>query len=153
LVSWLPMIILLIMPNNIYLSLLLLFRKKLQRLRKGPDSRPPAGRPIGRRRSVQSFRAHGSAPMQRVTCGAGTDLRELILRNAVHVNWPGDVARKLTRHSNKPAQNSALPGVRGNGITSRIFFIPVRYIIMRSNPMPKPACFTPPKRRRSRYHQ
>ena len=50
-------------------------------------------------------------------------------------------------------QNSALPGNRGNGITSRMFSTPVTYCTSRSNPSPKPACGTEPYRRRSRYHQ
>ncbi len=50
-------------------------------------------------------------------------------------------------------QNSAEPVVRGNGSTSRMFAMPVRYITMRSKPRPKPACLLLPKRRRSRYHQ
>ena len=41
-------------------------------------------------------------------------------------------------------QKSALPGVRGNGMTSRMFFKPVRYIIIRSRPRPKPECGTEP---------
>ncbi len=41
-------------------------------------------------------------------------------------------------------QNSALPGVRANGITSRIFGTPVRNINSRSNPRPNPACGTVP---------
>ena len=50
-------------------------------------------------------------------------------------------------------QNSALPGVRGKGITSRILAMPVMNWMTRSNPRPNPACGTVPKRRRSRYHQ
>ena len=34
------------------------------------------------------------------------------------------------------AQNSALPGVRGNGITSRMFAIPLKNRIVRSRPSP-----------------
>jgi len=52
-----------------------------------------------------------------------------------------------------PHQKSALPGVRGNGITSRMFAIPVTNCTTLSRPSPKPACGTVPKRRRSRYHQ
>ena len=51
------------------------------------------------------------------------------------------------------SQNSAEPVVRGNGSTSRMLAMPVRYITSRSKPMPKPACLLPPKRRRSKYHQ
>ena len=50
-------------------------------------------------------------------------------------------------------QNSAFPGVRGNGITSRMFAMPVTNCTIRSRPRPKPECGTVPKRRRSRYHQ
>ena len=41
-------------------------------------------------------------------------------------------------------QNSALPGVRAKGMTSRIFGTPVRNISSRSNPRPNPACGTVP---------
>ena len=41
-------------------------------------------------------------------------------------------------------QNSACRGARGNGITSRMFSIPVAYWIARSKPRPKPACGTVP---------
>ena len=41
-------------------------------------------------------------------------------------------------------QNSALPGVRANGMTSRIFATPVTNMSMRSKPSPKPACGTVP---------
>lgn len=50
-------------------------------------------------------------------------------------------------------QYSAFPTVRGYGITSRIFDTPVRYIMIRSNPSPYPACLVPPKRLRFTYHQ
>src|SRR5436309_724771 len=50
-------------------------------------------------------------------------------------------------------QNSALPGTRGKGITSRMLPIPVTNCTVRSRPRPKPACGTVPNRRRSRYHQ
>ena len=50
-------------------------------------------------------------------------------------------------------QNSALPVVRGKGSTSRMLAMPVRYMIMRSKPMPKPACGVVPYLRSSRYHQ
>src|SRR5207248_1492769 len=43
-----------------------------------------------------------------------------------------------------PAQNSALPGVRANGITSRMFGTPVMNISIRSKPRPKPECGTVP---------
>jgi len=38
----------------------------------------------------------------------------------------------------------ALPGVRANGITSRMFEMPVMNISMRSKPRPKPECGTVP---------
>ena len=46
--------------------------------------------------------------------------------------------------------NSQLFTVLGNGITSRIFPIPVKYIIILSNPNPKPACLAVPYFLRSR---
>ena len=36
-------------------------------------------------------------------------------------------------------QNSAYPGTRGNGMTSRMFFIPVMYMSIRSARSPNPA--------------
>ncbi len=48
------------------------------------------------------------------------------------------------RRSTREAQNSAFPGVRAKGITSRMFGTPVRNISNRSNPSPKPACGTVP---------
>jgi hypothetical protein len=42
-------------------------------------------------------------------------------------------------HANYLDQNSAFPGVRGKGITSRMFTIPVTYCTIRSRPKPKPA--------------
>ena len=50
-------------------------------------------------------------------------------------------------------QNSALPGVRAKGITSRMLLTPVRNMSNRSKPNPNPACGTVPYRRRSVYHQ
>jgi len=41
-------------------------------------------------------------------------------------------------------QKRALPGVRGNGITSRTLESPVAYATVRSNPNPNPACGTVP---------
>lgn len=49
-----------------------------------------------------------------------------------------------SRASPGTAQNSALRGVRGKGITSRMFFMPVAYMMARSKPRPKPACGTVP---------
>ena len=46
--------------------------------------------------------------------------------------------------------NSQLFTVLGNGITSRILDIPVRYMTQRSNPSPNPACLAEPYLRRSR---
>ena len=51
------------------------------------------------------------------------------------------------------AQNSAFRVVRGKGSTSRMLPTPVRYMIRRSKPMPKPECGTEPYLRSSRYHQ
>ena len=48
------------------------------------------------------------------------------------------------------AYSSQLFTVLGNGITSRILPIPVRYITQRSNPSPKPACLAEPYFLRSR---
>ena len=61
---------------------------------------------------------------------------------------------RLCRIKNCPIvnQNSAFFGVLGNGITSRMFCIPVTNSIRRSKPRPKPACGAAPKRRVSRYH-
>jgi|GEM_PF-519645 len=41
-------------------------------------------------------------------------------------------------------QNSACPGVRANGITSRMLLMPVTNISMRSKPRPNPECGTLP---------
>ena len=41
-------------------------------------------------------------------------------------------------------QNSALPGVRAKGMTSRMFETPVTNMSIRSKPRPKPACGTVP---------
>ena len=41
-------------------------------------------------------------------------------------------------------QNSALPGVRANGITSRMFVTPVINMSIRSKPRPKPEWGTVP---------
>lgn len=49
-----------------------------------------------------------------------------------------------------PFYSSQLFTVLGNGMTSRIFAIPVRYITQRSNPRPNPACLADPYLRRSR---
>jgi hypothetical protein len=45
-------------------------------------------------------------------------------------------------HAVSLPQKSALPGWRGNGITSRMFSTPVQNCTSRSNPNPKPACGT-----------
>ncbi len=50
------------------------------------------------------------------------------------------------------SQNSQFPGVLANGMTSRIFAMPVTNMRRRSNPSPKPACGTLPYFRRSTYH-
>ena len=50
----------------------------------------------------------------------------------------------------EPAYSSQLPTVRGNGSTSRMLEMPVRYMTQRSNPRPKPAWRVEPYLRRSR---
>ena len=67
------------------------------------------------------------------------------------VRCPPERRRNLGAHPK--FQNSALPTVRGWGSTSRMLAMPVRYMTIRSNPRPKPACLQEPNRRRSRYHQ
>ena len=52
-----------------------------------------------------------------------------------------ETPRRLMRTA---SQNSALPGVRAKGITSRMFEMPVMNISMRSKPRPKPECGTVP---------
>ena len=47
--------------------------------------------------------------------------------------------REKSSRSAVSSYNSQLPTVRGNGITSRMFDTPVRYITQRSKPSPKPA--------------
>ena len=47
--------------------------------------------------------------------------------------------RERISRSAVSSYNSQLPTVRGNGITSRMFDTPVRYITQRSKPSPKPA--------------
>lgn len=94
-------------------------------------------------------------------------------KGAVHAEgcnpqfWEGPRARQATRHPRVTGlpneaqpflappkiQNSAFPTVLGWGSTSRMLAMPVRYITIRSNPRPKPACLQEPNRRRSRYHQ
>ena len=44
----------------------------------------------------------------------------------------------------RASQNSAVPGVRAKGMTSRMLATPVTNISMRSKPRPKPACGTVP---------
>ncbi len=53
-------------------------------------------------------------------------------------------SRLLSGQVNRLVQNSTLPGVRANGITSRMFDTPVKNISSLSNPKPKPACGTVP---------
>ena len=53
-------------------------------------------------------------------------------------------------HTDYIDYNSQLFTVLGNGITSRILLIPVRYITQRSNPSPNPACRAVPYLRRSK---
>ena|GEM_PF-5227636 len=63
--------------------------------------------------------------------------------------FPGKKARILPGRF----QNSALPVVRGKGSTSRMLLTPVRYMIRRSKPRPKPLWGALPYLRSSRYHQ
>ena len=49
-----------------------------------------------------------------------------------------------------PVYSSQLPTVRGNGSTSRMLEMPVRYMTQRSKPKPKPAWRVEPYLRRSR---
>ena len=57
--------------------------------------------------------------------------------------------REKSSRSAVSSYNSQLPTVRGNGITSRMFDTPVRYITQRSKPSPKPAWRAEPYFRRS----
>lgn len=65
-------------------------------------------------------------------------------------NTAAPAAESLTpRATTRPppvavVQNSAVPGVRAKGMTSRILATPVTNINRRSNPSPKPACGTVP---------
>ena len=70
---------------------------------------------------------------------------------------PTEKARKKSPRSLHASFSSILPvyrsqflTVRGNGITSRILDIPVRYITQRSKPSPKPEWRAEPYLRRSR---
>ena len=60
--------------------------------------------------------------------------------------WIGDRSplKHPRLHVPEPELGPALPGVRANGITSRMFETPVTNISMRSKPRPKPACGTVP---------
>lgn len=72
-----------------------------------------------------------------------------------HVNVFHDIFWVATPTScgSSAVQKSADFGVRGNGITSRMFCIPVTNRMSRSNPSPKPACGQEPNLRVSRYHE
>ena len=59
---------------------------------------------------------------------------------------------KEKKRQRKVIYISRFAAVRGNGPTSRMLVMPVTYMTMRSRPSPKPACSTPPYRRKSRYH-
>ena len=65
----------------------------------------------------------------------------IIYREARGLSHAG---RALADFLRPEPQNSAVPGVRANGITSRMFATPVTNISMRSKPRPKPACGTVP---------
>ena len=63
--------------------------------------------------------------------------------------WPGrcSLSRLVVPaaiQAGSSRQNSALPGVRAKGTTSRMLLTPVRNISSRSKPTPKPACGTVP---------
>ena len=96
------------------------------------------------RRSVRVTLADG----RRVRLGADLAVVKIDGREA-----PTMILVALRKKQACLTQKSALPGVRGKGITSRIFLRPVRYIIMRSNPRPNPEWGVEPYLRRSRYHQ
>jgi hypothetical protein len=74
-------------------------------------------------------------------------LNELLARCS---GGPVDVASQSTisgcrlARLRRSRQNSALPGVRGNGMTSRMLAMPVMNWTQRSRPSPKPACGTVP---------
>ena len=56
----------------------------------------------------------------------------------------------LMLHLSLPSYSSQLLTVLGNGMTSRMLDMPVRYITQRSNPSPNPACLAEPYFLRSR---
>src|SRR5690606_10073702 len=72
------------------------------------------------------------------------------IRNFVHhLNQVTLYRRSLWRRAASAAaanrtQYSAFPGVRGYGMTSRMFAMPVAYWMARSSPSPNPACGTVP---------
>jgi hypothetical protein len=100
--------------------------------------------------TISRAAAANGAQISRLCCGLTGRLQWTILspRGTERELFNDDMTTTKGLH-----QNSALPGNRGNGITSRMFSTPVTYCTSRSNPSPKPACGTEPYRRRSRYHQ
>ena len=130
----------------------------------GGSERPrPSSRQVqsrSGRSELPSPEGEGFIPSHRATV---TGLLELAARADGRVRcgpfataaavWRPAAGRFELPESCRASQNSALPGVRGNGITSRMLVIPVINCTSRSSPMPKPEWGTVPKRRRSRYHQ
>jgi hypothetical protein len=84
------------------------------------------------------------------TTESGSKLRALHTLREIGLRQASRVAKYLPPlglcrgYQSASGQNSALPGVRAKGITSRIFGTPVRNISSRSNPRPNPACGTVP---------
>jgi hypothetical protein len=81
-----------------------------------------------------SRKAIRSSPQDRIVMGLGKNV------SLVSVFW----FQKAIRFIHVKNQNSALPGVRANGMTSRMFDTPVMNMSIRSNPRPKPECGTVP---------
>src|SRR5690606_13153491 len=79
-------------------------------------------------------RKHGSG-IDLVCGGSGGELRPRIRHST---------GSRLRRDDGGGPQNSAFPGVRGKGMTSRMLAIPVTYWIALSKPRPNPACGTVP---------
>ena len=105
-----------------------------RRVRRGPSLRTETmlvgglweRPPLLERRRLPAERVHLEPRLRRI-------LRErLLLRSARQL-------RRRERAVALPAQNSAEPGVRAKGMTSRMFFMPVKYMSIRSSPSPKPA--------------
>jgi PAS domain S-box-containing protein len=71
----------------------------------------------------------------------GRDVRALSRESAAAVSGQQPV---VADEAGRGAQNSAVPGVRAKGMTSRMLATPVTNISRRSKPSPKPACGTLP---------